>query len=766
MVLSRYVVALIGLLTTMTTGRAEASMVDLSNATVVSADGVPEIASRVLIEEVERRTGVRWVRSDERKGDGAHVLLQFANDLPKEGYRLRVDDDDVEISGKTTRGILYGIGRLIREGEFGAGSCRLPRIDVESAPRYPMRGHQIGYRSAANTYDAWTPEQYEQYIRELMFFGANALELMPGRASGGVMPVPAWDFTIRMSEVCDEYDIDFWVRQSAGWYFAEEPERRARFLEWHDEFLAALPRVDGYFFPGGDGGVNHPRDVMPFFEDLAPILHRHHPNANIWFSLQTFTPDKANWFYDWVTEHQPTWLGGVIIGPQSPPIEEIRARVPAKYPLRRYPDESHTVRCQFPVPWWDPAFALTEGREPPNQRPVAYAEIFRRHAEYCAGHIAYSDGATDDVNKVIWDALTWDPDRDVRDVLIEYGRVFFGSDVAERVADGILALERNWEGPIATNGSIDATLTHWQVLERDKPDLTRSNWRWQFLLLRAYYDAWVRHRVIAETKLESEAYAVLTRAPEIGSDEAMRQATAVLARADTDIPRPEIRARLIELFTALWESVRYQSSVERYGASSVQRSALLDVIDVPVNNRWWLEDQFAEIGGMSDERAKLARLREIADWENPGPGGRYDDVGHVGRSPHVLRSVGPEAHPAEVRGRVPHFMWWDEGRCRLRLSWQSNMPWHATVLVYDLLDDDATYRLRLTGFGSLMPMVNGERLNAIRDSEEIGVVREFEIPNGFVRDGKLEITFDDPADRLLNWRQWARIHEAWLVRSE
>ena len=109
MVLSRYVVALIGLLTTMTTGRAEASMVDLSNATVVSADGVPEIASRVLIEEVERRTGVRWVRSDERKGDGAHVLLQFANDLPKEGYRLRVDDDDVEISGKTTRGILYGI---------------------------------------------------------------------------------------------------------------------------------------------------------------------------------------------------------------------------------------------------------------------------------------------------------------------------------------------------------------------------------------------------------------------------------------------------------------------------------------------------------------------------------------------------------------------------------------------------------------------------------------------------------------------------------
>ena len=54
--------------------------------------------------------------------------------------------------------------------------------------------------------------------------------------------------------------------------------------------------------------------------------------------------------------------------------------------------------------------------------------------------------------------MGWDQTEDVRDVLLEYCRFFFGPDVAESAADGILALEKNWDGPLIQNGGVEATL--------------------------------------------------------------------------------------------------------------------------------------------------------------------------------------------------------------------------------------------------------------------------------------------------------------------
>ena len=35
-------------------------------------------------------------------------------------------------------------------------------------------------------------------------------------------------------------------------------------------------------------------------------------------------------------------------------VEALRAAVPERYGVRSYPDITHTVRCQHPVPDWDP----------------------------------------------------------------------------------------------------------------------------------------------------------------------------------------------------------------------------------------------------------------------------------------------------------------------------------------------------------------------------------------------------------------------------
>jgi len=43
---------------------------------------------------------------------------------------------------------------------------------------------------------------------------------------------------------------------------------------------------------------------------------------------------------------------------------------------------------------------------------------------------------------------------------------FFGTKPDDRVTDVILGLERNWDGPIETNGGIEMTLLRWQQLEK------------------------------------------------------------------------------------------------------------------------------------------------------------------------------------------------------------------------------------------------------------------------------------------------------------
>jgi len=713
---------------------------------------------QIMDEEISQRSSVTWEMADRRNTKQAQIILALdtADAYPPEGYRIFLDSkkgkNTLWITGADKRGLLYGIGHLFKIIRISENRITLPAsLDITTSPAYPIRGHQLGYRNTANSWDAWTVEQYDRYIRELVLLGSNCIEDIPFQSDSQSvhMLMPHREMHIEISGICKKYDVDYWVWTPAGGDLAEESVREAA-LKKHEEFYKSIPRLDAIFFPGGDPGHNHPEHVLPHLKELSELLKRYHPDAGVWISLQGFNLEKINYFLDYLNKYSADWLTGVVNGPSSPPPDLERDNLPEKYLHRLYGDITHTIRCQYPVENWDQAFALTLGREPTNPQPAYYAKILRRDIPYSDGFLSYSDGINDDVNKVIWNQVAWNPDKDVRETVVEYCQFFFGSDVAQQAADGILALEQNWNGSLRENEAVEETLALWRELESSHPQLA-ANWRWQQLVMRAYYDAYIRARLIYEQDLETEANSILSRAGEASADSAMSWALAELQKADRNPAAPGLREKVVSYCEALFQSVGLQTSVPLYQASGYERGCILDFIDYPLNNRWWLEDEFEKIREMGTEAEKIRRLELIRTWSQAGPGQYYDNISSVSEGLNVSSRTNDAID----------YAWWDNGLSRKRLSTQ--LFQFSPVLEYSGLDTESDYLIRVAGFGEALIRANGTRLEASLYNKELETFKEFKLPKELISEGQLKITFDRPDEAHLNWRQYSKVTDLWLI---
>src|SRR5262249_41860828 len=140
---------------------------------------------------------------------------------------------------------------------------------------------------------------------------------------------------------------------------------------------------------------------------------------------------------------------------------------------------------------------------------------------------------------------------------------------ADSFAQGLLALERNWRGPLAANEGVYTTLRQFQAMDVAATPQIQQEWRFQQAEYRAHYDAYTRARLLYETGLEQRALMDLRAAGSTGSLAAMARAGETLARAATDHTAPDWRARVFELAEALFQSIHMQLSVPFYGAISV-----------------------------------------------------------------------------------------------------------------------------------------------------------------------------------------------------
>ena len=777
------------------------SLVDVTRATIVTPSNLSvqeRTAVRVLVEEVAKRTNVRmpiatqWpaatvpaiavgplATASGWAGAGLRGVAS-AGTPGREGYRVALNASGrsaptVLVLGADARGVLFGVGRLLRELRMQRSSIRVPAsLDVVSAPQVALRGHQLGYRPKTNAYDAWDVPMWEQYIRDLAIFGSNAIELIPPRSDDAAdsphFPLPQMDMMVEMSRLADEYSQDVWI-----WYpaldkdYGDPQQVEFALKEWAEVF-SKLPRIDAVFVPGGDPGHTQPKHLMALLEKQTASLRKFHPKAEMWLSPQGFTKEWMDEF-NAILDTEPTWLAGLVFGPQvrdSLPV--LRVNTPKRYRIRHYPDITHSLRSQYPVQDWDVAHALTSNREQINPRPVDQAIIFRSLLPHVTDFITYSEGANDDVNKFVWSGLGWDPKVDVTRILREYSRYFIGDRYTDSFAQGLLALERNWRGPLATNTAVDSTLEQFQAMEKAAAPRDLLNWRFQQALYRAYYDAYVRSRLLHETAIEERALDRLRKARPGASLEAMADARRILDEAQ-DKPSPEWRLRVYTLAEALFQSIRQQLSVSRYRAIAVGRGATLDSLEMPLNNHGWLVARFDEAKALTDEAERMALLDRILKWTDPGPGGFYDDLGNAAQQPHLVRGLPYEEDPQRLASTITGFGY----RADWRLSWMTHAEsfWDTPLhMRYTSLDPSAQYRIRIVYAGDAFSMSTLIRLVAndtyevhppIRKESPIKPV-EFDIPVEATRGGALTLTFSAPPG-MGGAGRGNQIAEVWLMRK-
>jgi len=618
--------------------------IDLSKVKIVVLNPESKIQSNaadMLKDEIKKRTriGPEVVTSVPAKGVPAVVIgvgkqvtkkypLPAGLELPgkADGYAVWIDRDKraavtICLAGVDERGALFAAGRLLRILKMSRDRVGIDDgVKIATAPKYSLRGHQLGYRPKTNSYDGWDIEMWEQYYRDMIAFGMNAVELIPPRSDDEPdsphFPLPKLEMMVQMSRLADEYGLDVWIWYPIVGGDGGDSESFDAIETEAVEVCSKLPRIDAVFVPGGDPGDIHPGKLLPLIKKLKEVLNRYHPKATVWISPQNFDrkgEGRDGWYKDFIdilNNDRPAWLDGVVFGPTVPvSLPDLRKDVPVKYPIRRYPDITHCTSCPYAIYNLDRAYDETLGREPINPRPRAYAGICRDLMKYSIGFISYSEGCNDDLNKVLWSCLGWDPQMKVERILREYSRYFISPRYEKSLVRGLLGLERNLLGPLIKNEGVYETLELFRDMEKKALPGELLNWRFQQLLYRAYYDAYIKARLDYESELEKRALEVLGRANQTGAISALDKAEAILDKAQMVKVKPEFRARVFELAEALFQSVRMQLSVKKHHS---QRYGNLDDIDEPVSDCEDLKDDLDDIHELSSPMY-IGGIRKIKD---------------------------------------------------------------------------------------------------------------------------------------------------------
>lgn len=743
------------------------------------------------------------------------------------------------------RGAVYAAGEILRRAHFTAMGVRFPaHLSLRTAPAFELRGTQFGQSGVALQKAGvrpWTQAEIGHKIADFALAGANTLQVPITSAEDDptyrTIKGLGLKTIVHLSANAGSGPPEWRAAESIGregYLCPSVPEAREAMLRAMEATFRKAPHFDYVSFAGGDGGGCECDRCKPYglafirlCRDFAAIVHRYHPDAQVMVTNQKFSNEDDLAIFRYLRENPGDWLRAFVCGPGSdamswqpghrqnhrmdlfrypgfaPPgryLQEILHELPPQQDLALYTELTHWRYSQngyaqaYPRP-------DKEGNQPPHWGHGVYERMpdpyltqvydrltffawprwvhraFGETMRYSIGDCTHSSGTHDHANQWIWQRLLWNPQATVEQVVDEYARAWFGPEAAPHMARALFALEEYLQWDPATPLPRKASLLRYrsavQAAGRAMPGFLRArSWLWREYAQKAAIDRRTQLAVAQQMALQSGIERTCAQALHGGDpDKAIRACLSRLAARRETAAMVALRLEALRLG---------EESNALYGV----RSEGLRSLDHDFVGLGWLKRQLERALSALGE-AKRELLAQIADYEDAGPGGFYDNLGSYESAPHLVNGA-PYDHGQPYVAEMLS----EGNRLSQRTMCGTQDEARGLELRYEGLDPAARYRMRVTLVRPWFQPRYAQRMNQRSQSiyadglplavdlelpEKMSDFFTFDIPAEATADGALTISFRKSSDvaagdrvSVEQWRNsggWGTLcSEAWLTK--
>lgn len=466
---------------------------------------------------------------------GGRAKLQIQPGIGAEGFRI----EDGTITGNDERGLIYGVGKHLREPAWRGTSVP----DRALRPMY-FATHFHNYYHDAPIADVC------RYIEELALWGCNMLVVWFDMHHYTGIHDPAAQAMIKrlraMLETAESVGMQSGLAMLANEAYANSPlEQRADFRWRENGYKSDIGAYGVEICPNKPGGLElicrYRQEMLDAFRGLnlglfslgpydqggctcakckpwgangylrtiatvAPLVKQSFPNAK--FMLVTWYLDKhidGEWegLSKAFANGAPKYVDCLMAdNAGSFPEYPLKHGVPGGLPVMSFPEISMVGMW----PWG--AFGA-------NPRIAHWQKYWDSLDPRITAAFPYSEGIYEDLNKVLQLQHGWDRRRPLRDIAREYAAAEFSPAVADAVVEAMLTMEAalghdlnygnirevmsvgGWDKvtgdtpPIYRLPKVVKPVRHAATLRRvdaQLPAAKRTAWRWRVLYLRALLD--------------------------------------------------------------------------------------------------------------------------------------------------------------------------------------------------------------------------------------------------------------------------------------
>jgi hypothetical protein len=410
--------------------------------------------------------------------------------------------------------------------------------------------------------------------------------------------------------------------------------------------------------------------------------------------------------------------------------------------------------------------------------PEYYHRVFNDLMRYGVGDITHSSGHHDHFNQWMWQRLLWSPHMTPEEVVDEYCSTWFGKEAASFMAKALFQLEQNLEEEPGTPLTGKEGIDRYYDLVKDaaqnmSPEVMEYSWLWRMYMQKGALDKYIKLAVTRQTELQQRI---------------MNHTRSVMETRNGD---PEIR-KMLTWFDDVEETpdmILLRQEAERLGEES---NAIYGVRSEGIFN---LEHDYIGLGWYKRQLQRASRTRGkekeehlamITDYENPGEGGHYDNLGTYNPAPNVELGYPYDHGQPYVEGMLSE----------ANLPGQRSMHFtqdedQGVTLHYRDLDPEARYRVRFTFVRPWYQERYAFRMNQKSQAiyaDDVALAKDlelplqmsdffsFDIPPSVTRDGDLVIRLERAADvargdrvSIEQWRNsggWGTlVSEVWLMKK-